>query len=286
MPNELPDFLIVGAMKSGTSALRHYLQQHPNVEIPSSEIHFFDNDANYAQGLEWYSRFFERSHADKVVGEKTPTYGYADKCASRIRESLPDVKLIWILRDPVYRAYSNYWHAVLKGSESRSFSAAVNAEIGGQQPTSEWHSYVRRSWYLTEITRFRRLFPADHMCFLFLEELEDSPLQELERVHRFLGVAPHAPQHLDRQHVTKVGRSVALHRVLKRLSEKGIFPKLTRKAKRLNRQNAAGYPPMEETTRAALARHFASHNADLFSLIGRSTDKWIQPATVPRGGEE
>src|SRR5262245_33715274 len=101
----LPNFLIVGAMKCGTSTLLGYLRQHREIYIARREVHFFDRDSQYRLGIEWYEKQFGSSPQHRAVGEKTPAYCFVPEAAKRIHRHLPDVKLIWIFRDPVARAY-------------------------------------------------------------------------------------------------------------------------------------------------------------------------------------
>lgn len=108
------DFIIVGAMKSGTSSLAFHLSNHPDIYMPESEVHFFNDDEAYEKGYQHYLNQFEYLQ-NKIVGEKTPTYSYLKKCPERIYDFNANVKLIWIFRNPVDRAYSNYWHAVKRG---------------------------------------------------------------------------------------------------------------------------------------------------------------------------
>jgi hypothetical protein len=127
-----PSFIVVGAAKSGTSSLAHYLMQHPKIYMPDRELHFFDARGGYADrwkyGVEWYENQFASADSHHLCGEKTPTYAYIPSVPKRMNAVVPDIKLIWILRDPVYRAYSNYWHAVCEGVELLDFDEAVRME--------------------------------------------------------------------------------------------------------------------------------------------------------------
>lgn len=105
----LPNFLIVGAARAGTTSLYYYLKQHPDVFMsPKKEIDFFDVDKNFEKGLDWYERYFEGYTGQKAIGEASPLYMYLEKVPKRIAKVIPDVKLIFILRNPVDRAYSHY----------------------------------------------------------------------------------------------------------------------------------------------------------------------------------
>jgi hypothetical protein len=190
----LPDFLIVGTMKSGTSSLADYLKFSPAVHIPSSELHYFDNDANFAKGPNWYAqKLTEQLPTDKklenvLLGEKTPTYSFQPNCAQRIKTTIPDVKLIWIFRDPVKRSFSNYLHARKKGGELLSFRKCVQKE---KERSSEniFKGYTERSKYILQIERFLELFDISAMHFMLFEDLVRQPLEQLNNVADFLGVS-------------------------------------------------------------------------------------------------
>ena len=107
----LPDVLIIGVRKAGTGALRHFLQLHPDIVIARKEMHFFDFQANYAHGLKAYARLLPRkTRTDQLLLEKTPAYFIAPGAARRIRDSVPDVKMLLIVREPVTRMISEYVH--------------------------------------------------------------------------------------------------------------------------------------------------------------------------------
>lgn len=111
----LPNFIIPEAQKSGTTALRIYLAQHPEVYIVNKEIHFFNK--NFDKGIEWYEQFFKAWKGEKAIGEKTPDYLYDGHTPQRIYEVTPDVKLIFVLRNPIDKAYFHYWYNVRVGLE-------------------------------------------------------------------------------------------------------------------------------------------------------------------------
>ena len=118
----LPNFIIAGAEKSGTSSLSFYISEHPDIYIPKiKELHFFDNSDNYSKGFGWYEKQFSGWSGEKAVGECTPFYMFDYSCAEKIKMQFPDIKVLFILRNPADRAYSNYWHQVRGGKEFRSF---------------------------------------------------------------------------------------------------------------------------------------------------------------------
>lgn len=122
----LRNFLIVGAMRCGTTFLAHCLGAHPDIYIPrAKEIHYFD--VHFEKGPEWYKRKFSGAKKEHAVGEATQSYMYLDYVPPRIASLLPDARLIAILRNPVDRAYSHYWfHRALGVEKPRVFGSNSN----------------------------------------------------------------------------------------------------------------------------------------------------------------
>ena len=186
----VPDFLIVGTMKSGTTTLADYMNVHPKVWIPEMEVHYFNDDKNFSQGPAWYSKkLTEGCPAQRIpqttFGEKTPTYSYQENCAQRIKELCPQVKLIWIFRDPVQRTYSNYLHARKNGSDLADFPGAIAREMQNGN-RDQFRNYIERSKYAPQVERFLNLFDREQMHFMLFEHLLSRPLDELNQVARFL----------------------------------------------------------------------------------------------------
>ncbi|MCZ6691303.1 MAG: sulfotransferase [Planctomycetota bacterium] len=265
-----PDFLIVGAMKAGTSTLSHFLSRNPRIYMARRELHFFDRDENFEKGMGWYSRHFESAESEQLVGEKTPTYSFLPLAAERIAEVVPDAKLIWIFREPVVRAYSNYWHAVKNGAEPYSFERAVELERQGQE-RSLWNYYLKRSRYAEQIRRFCKWFSLDQMLFLQFERLVSDPHQEVRRVCSFLGVeegdAPESPG----KNRTYVPRSRKLARFVRVSFGRG---KIFRLVARFNRRAEPGYPAMDASLRESLKRDFEKPNLELAELTGLDLTNW------------
>ena len=200
----MPDFLIIGAMKSGTTSLYNYLVQHPRI-LPGArkELHFFNEDVRYAKGLDWYRRQFPwkktfRRLGGRITGEATPAYLFHPLVPGRVFEACPDVKLVAILRDPVERAYSHYWHAVRAGYETLSFEEALKAEPERTAADEKgvygrnylWHSYQARGIYLEQIKKWRFFYPKERMLVLMFEDLIKDGEEVTGRVIKFLGLKP------------------------------------------------------------------------------------------------
>lgn len=183
---QLPDFLIVGTMKSGTSSLATLLDRTPGVFVPKHELHFFNREARFEQGLTWYAECFDDAAIGDVCGEKTPTYSYAEHVPRRIHHFDPSIKLVWIFRHPIDRAYSHYWYGVGRGRQSATFAEAIHAELAGT-PTDPWQRYIHRGRYDEQIERFVETgFPLDQMLFLRFDDLTREPAGVIEQTRRFV----------------------------------------------------------------------------------------------------
>lgn len=183
----LPTFLVCGIQKGGTTALHAYLATHPDVFCPErKELNFFDQ--HWHEGLAWYESFFEGAPDPRLggaIGEASPHYMRSGQVADRIHATLPDAKLLFILRDPVARAYSNYTYNLGRGQQdpAQSFEAAIATPDGRER-------YLDKGFYLNDLLTFERVHGRDNMCVLFAEDLKAHPEAVLERAFTFIGVDP------------------------------------------------------------------------------------------------
>jgi hypothetical protein len=251
----LPDFLIIGTQRGGTTSLYKYLVQHPNLaHALTKELRFFDR--NYDRGLAWYrSRFPSRRYRDRirrqrgvelVTGEASPDYMFHPHAPRRVAGALPDVKLIVLLRNPVDRAYSHYWHQVKRGHEPLTFEQAEEREgerldgelarvmADGRYDSYELHhhSYLARGRYAEQLERWMERFGRDQLLIERSEDFFDDPALVFKRVLVFLGLPD---WELDRYEAF----------------------------------NAHSEDAMSPATRARLVEFFRPHNRRLEALLGR-----------------
>jgi hypothetical protein len=240
----LPDFLILGAQKAGTTALYDYLYRHPAISGPRwKEVSFFDRQ--WRRGERWYRGNFPR-RAAPPVGEASPSYLFHPLAPGRVRSLLPEARLIALLRNPVDRAFSHYQHEVALGREPLSFEEALAAEDGRTRGEVErmiadpgyfshawWnHTYRARGLYAAQLERWYAVFPREQLLVLATEELGAAPAETYARVLAFLGAPPHS---LD------------------------AYPRVFGRT----------YEQMAPGTRAALAADYEGPNARLYELLGR-----------------
>jgi hypothetical protein len=168
--------MIVGAQKSGTTTFHQILSKHPDICLPEcKETYFFVVDEYFAKGLDFYLEHFSKCNGKKIRGEVCPAYMYWDYVPERIKNVLgTNMKLIFILRNPVDRAYSHYLMNFHKrGIEKEPFIHALNLEP--QRISKSWndrhlYSYMDRGFYAKQISRYLEFFPRDNMKFIIFED--------------------------------------------------------------------------------------------------------------------
>lgn len=178
----LPDFICIGAMKCGTTTFYEHLSHHPEIGMAAyKETDFFRGD-QFKRGVSWYASQFKRGFP--VNGDVSPTYAMAGAhpgVPARIKRVLPDVKLIYLVRDPVARAVSHYHHAALHGRDAPQPKSLVGSKL--------WDLIVDASSYNRQVRAFLDEFPLERFLFLEFEELVADPASTLRRVSAFLGVS-------------------------------------------------------------------------------------------------
>jgi hypothetical protein len=209
-----PDFVIIGAQKSGTTSLYHSIVQHPEIITASNkEIHYFC--CNYSNGRKWYLEHFPYIFPwskIRITGEATPEYMFLPWAADRLIDLLPKAKLIAILRNPVKRAISHYFHEIRRSPaiEDLPIMEALLAEEdritidSRQSEIDEWNdvimlrraSYKRRGIYHEQIKRFDRYWRSGRLMVINSESFFEDPIKILQQVFSFLEVDPNF-QHLN-----------------------------------------------------------------------------------------
>jgi hypothetical protein len=208
----MPDFLIIGAQRAGTTSLYSYLVAHPAIApaVPSKGVHYFDTE--FQKSLAWYRGHFPtavtaryasaRWGVDLLTGEASPYYLFHPDVPRRVAEALPNVKLIALLRNPVDRAHSHHAHEVARGFEELPFDQALHREPSRLEGEAEklkadaryssfahqHHSYLARGLYQEQIERWHAFFPRDQIRILSSERFFAEPATALAEVQDFLCV--------------------------------------------------------------------------------------------------
>lgn len=176
-----PNFFIIGAGRSGTTSFCTYLDQHPEILISNpKETGFFSE--NYHKGWSWYESCFKDKKGVKVCGEGTVNYakqGLFPNVIPRMLKDLSDIRLIYIVRDPIKRIESDWRYTNIRGYETLPFLDAIS---------QNWIKYVEPSDYLMQIDAYRKYISDDKILVLFFEDLKNNPNEVLKQCFHFLGV--------------------------------------------------------------------------------------------------
>ena len=195
----LPNFMCLGASKSGTTTLYDILRQHPDIYIPAfKEPHFFDIPENYKNGIEWYKRNYFRNANKKIIADFTPSYFFEKEAPKRIFKNLGrDMKFLVVFRNPVDRAYSHYLHSKRDDHESENFEKSLELEVSRlnkHENQSDYlsylrHSYVHQGLYAQMINRYLQYFSLDNFLFIHFEnELLQERELTIKRILEFLEI--------------------------------------------------------------------------------------------------
>ncbi len=202
---DLPTFIIIGAQKSGTGAFYELLRQHPLIVDRPGEIHFFD--LYFDRGVQWYKDQFPKSkHPDAIRGDKSPYYLFHPLAPERAYFILPKAKLIVLLRNPVDRAYSQYWMNVRKGREFLSFEQAIlaesnrlreeeekiiNTKISSPSSNHRRLSYLSRGLYINQLNNWLKYYPLDQILIISFDDFLKNPEAVLQETLKFLELPPY-----------------------------------------------------------------------------------------------
>ncbi|CAN5813217.1 hypothetical protein BH24ACT3_BH24ACT3_05720 [soil metagenome] len=274
----LPDFVIAGEMKTGTTSLAFYLDAHPEVYVsPTRPVRFFDE--RFDRGLDWYRMQFASAPAGAVVGDDTPNYLFDDQALARLAGTLPSARVIVFLRDPVYRAWSHYWHHVRSGFERRDFAEAVHHELAhgvGRLGSPEGSGYVGRGRYLQRIRRLLEHVPREAVFLGFNEELRDDRATTFGAVCRFLGVDDRVvPANVGV--VYNVGWAPRWTKLTTTMFRLHVWARLPPAASRWLAARTNHYVAelgVPDDVAAELVDHYDEHNLALAEFLGRPLPGW------------
>jgi len=277
-----PDFLIVGAQKSGTTSLYYDLATHPQLQpnVGPKEVSFFTT--YYDRGIDYYRSYFPIKRKDRFYYQSSPYYLFHPLTPSRVYHYFPNMKMIAMLRHPVHRAFSHFNHQQLAGREPLSFEEAIKAEesrLDGEEErlrtearyrsnSHRNYSYVTRSIYIHQIERWLQYFDASQLLVLSSEEYFSRPESTLSVIYEFLGVQPRFPLWVrkmksDPDRKSFLGKQV--HR-LKYIWDRHHLSKLGLHRK-INARPYKETPSWE--TKQMLFQFFYPYNEELFKRIGK-----------------
>ena len=295
----LPDFIIIGAAKSGTTSLQEYLSQHPETYFPSRKEPNYFALANmklprpgtvspevmqallYGQSItdfDHYKSIFDSADNDQKVGEASVRYLYFPEASQRIKESIPDVKLAVMLRDPVSRLYSHYCMNKQYQLEPLSLLDAIKAEPEriAKDWGWDWH-YTGLGMYAKQLKRYYELFPEEQIKVLLYDDFVETPVETTQEICEFVGVSSDfTPEMSKRGKMAYRGNNQTLDRWLhwpskSRHAFQRVFPgRVTRPVlHHLREWNSAPVPKLNQETREIIGSHFIDDLKELSDLLDR-----------------
>lgn len=300
----LPNFLIIGAPKAGTSSLYYYLKQHSQIYMtPDKEPHFFTlengeinfqgpgDDERFSKAVtqfEDYVKLFEQVTDEIAIGEASTTYLSSSQAPERIKHHLPEVKLITILRNPVDAAYASFLHLHRDGDETiTDFDIALQKEEERIQQNWEgiWH-YRRRGLYYEQLKRYFDLFKREQLKIYLYEDFRNNCQYVLQDIFKFLNVESNfIPDMSEKHNVSAMPKNQWLNRLISKpnalkSSFNLLVPKTLRGSlnERIKKWNFNDYqkPPISEETREKLTREYQTDILKLQDLIQRDLSDWLE----------
>jgi len=293
----LPNFLIIGAAKGGTTSLYYYLSQHPQIYMSSlKEPRFFalegeklnfqnpDNSINYnsVTNLEDYRQLFAGVKDEVAIGEASPLYLYSSKAIERINHYVPQAKLIVILRNPVDRAYSCYKHLI--SFESDSFANALKQEDKriAQNWAHLWH-YKQGGYYYKQLKGYFDTFEREQIKVYLFDDLKSNPLELVQDLYSFLEVDRSFVPDLTYKNVSNNPKVKALQNIVNgrhflRSASKAVVPENFRKiaAKKIRSWNSQKFDSMADDVKQQLMEDYREDILKLQDLIGKDLSHWLE----------
>ena len=298
----MPNFLIIGAAKSGTTSLYHYLKQHPQVYMsPVKEPKFFalegerpnfrgpsdeqEINRKSVTDIDAYRALFKGVTSEKAIGEASTLYLYSLKASERIRHHVPDAKLIAVLRNPVERAFSSYLHCVRdRGEPLTDFAQALRQEETRIENVwgPIWH-YKNVGFYSAQLERYFDLFRRDQIKIYLYEDIKSNAVGVLQDIFRFLEVDDTRIPNISLKHnVSGVPKNRLLHALLNKRNplKSAIKPLLPAKPrKRLNHSltnRNLVRPGLSPEVREQLIEVYSEDVLRVQELIQRDLSQWLK----------
>ncbi|MEM9138025.1 MAG: sulfotransferase [Cyanobacteria bacterium P01_F01_bin.42] len=294
----LPNFLVIGAEKSGTTSLDYYLKQHPQIFMSEmKEPRFFAPEfyTTFYHGprvgkrtlpmeRDEYESLFERTSGEVKIGEVSPQYLYIESSCQRIADLLPEVKLIAVLRNPVERAFSAYSYQLTCGYDLEiSFEDAL--ELEAQRVQEQWRPvwhYKSLGFYFGQLRRFFNAFPPENIQVLLYDDLRRDAIAFAQSAYGFLGVDADFVPDTTAKNISAPPKSRRLYNLFYRdnplkTGAKAVLPKGLRKGVKdfVKRRNTQPKPHLAIETRRQLVEDYRQDIDQLQSLIGRDLSLWL-----------
>lgn len=275
----LPGFLILGAPKAGTTTLAAWWDQHPQgYTAPEKEVEFYSS--HYDRGLDWYAGRFAGAQPGQIGCDGSPHYLYDDASLDRIAATLPEVRLLVVLREPVARAWSHWCYNVTLGIEPRPFRTVLRQELRDESvtPPNFPFGYLTGSRYLPRLRAIGERFDREQLLVLFTDELKQEPAQAWAKVCRHVGVEEVEPPAGDVRNAGRTARSHRLQRLVRMARNAGVPSRITMPVALWNLTERQA--PLDPAHRRLMAERLHPELPALATWLGRDLPAtWSTPAS-------
>ena len=272
----LPNFLIIGAQKSGTTSIYNVLRLHPQIFFPQKkELNFFFKSIEYRKGIQYYENYFEAANGHKAYGEASPGYICNTDAVKRIYKHLPKCQLIACLRNPIDRAYSQYWDNRRQLTEWIDFDQAVKWYLSSDARIAH-RGYFTRGFYYHQIFELLKYFPKEQILILLFDDLIAHPKNFYHSLFKFLKVDPYVPKldFAEKSNPASGYNNPLFKFFLDHPEYNRFLNRVTRHLLRFGSTLLIQRPQMSLWARAQLNRLYLDSNSRLADLIGRDLSKW------------
>lgn len=271
--SRLPDLVIIGAPKAGTTSLAAWLKQHPGMRMSGNkELEFLDR--NFERGTDWYRQQFPDARPDQLLGEATPAYLAHPLAPSRAAAALPEARFVAVLREPVARAWSHYTFLRWLGVEHRSWERALARAEAGKGPAD----YLGDGRYAEHLARWDAAVGAERTFVMLFEEITRDPAEAFRRVCRFAGLSDSVdPPSTESVNPTRRPRNLPLQVAL---HTTGLSRR--RYGRELHGWNLSGGPPgrMDPALEQRIRARFQEDNDHLEQRLGMPLPASWRPREV------
>ena len=302
----LPSLFLLGVARCGTTTLHSYLNDIPGICMSNpKEPYFFE--CEFSEGLDFYrEKYFSHWRGERIIGESRHRNLYLPYVAKRIHQVNPNAKLVIMLRNPVERAHSHWWHLYCCGWERLQFREAIKTDLrrinaglrldtaaeieeycgslgvlpSGCEGLGIYRTYLDSGYYSQQIDRYMEVFQKAQLKIVLFEELTSGPEETIEGIVDFLGLEPTTPLKLRARHVDRVGvpylfrRDSKIHKIYNFLGIRSFLPETARQFGKRVVSATVKSTLMDRATREFLSDHYEEHNRALEKFIGRNLSHW------------
>lgn len=273
----LPTFLIIGSQKAGTTTIYNVFKKHPQIFLSEEkEANFFFLDHIYKKGIDHYKKFFKNAkyHFD-AIGEASPGYICHPFAPLRIKKYLPDVKLILTVRNPIERAYSQYWDSRRKLEESLTFKETLFIALSDNYEPGK-RGYFSRGIYIRYIERYLKYFGRKQLLILVFDDMIDNPLSVYKMCFRFLNVDDsfECAEMRQKFNPMTIWNNPIYKLFFYKPKYSAYLPHFIKKPLFFGHKIPYDYPSMDDMSKARLKEFYSVPNKQLSNFIKRDLSHW------------